>query len=206
MCQYAGTMDCPELQRHSLFLCEQCQLLFKRCDDLKFHNDKIHLGLVFSCKHCDSYSTARKSGLVRHINLKHQDQGLERIRKPIVCKEEGCTFVSVYGNLKRHIETKHEGIVRFKCHVMNCSFGSVKQAELRKHIRTHAGESAKIYKCNQCDYASVRAGNLRLHLKTHTRDESHKCNQCEYAAVRAAHLKRHLKIHLAKKITQMQPM
>ena len=70
MCQYAGTMDCPELQRHSSFLCEQCQLLFKRSDDLKFHNDKIHLGLVFSCKHCDSYSTARKSGLVRHINLK----------------------------------------------------------------------------------------------------------------------------------------
>ena len=132
---------------------------------------------------------------MRHINSKHQDQGLERIKKPIVCKEEGCTFVSVYGNLKRHIETKHEGIVRFKCHVMNCSFGSVEQKELRKHIRTHAVESPKIYKCNQCDYASDSASSVKSHLKIHTGDKSHKCNQCDYASYQASVLRTHLKIH-----------
>ena len=42
------------------------------------------------------------------------------------------------------MERKHEGIVRFKCHVMNCTFGSSQHKDLRRHAKTHKKESLKI--------------------------------------------------------------
>ena len=38
---------CAELHEHSLFMCEECKMTFARSDGLKFHKDKIHLGLIF---------------------------------------------------------------------------------------------------------------------------------------------------------------
>ena len=74
-CEFAGTKNCLELQSHSLFFCDECQLSFKRNDDLKYHNDKIHEGLVFNCEYCETYSTARKRDLTRHMHLKHTEEG-----------------------------------------------------------------------------------------------------------------------------------
>ena len=142
-CEFAGTQNCLELKSHSLFLCNKCQLSFERSDSLKFHNDKIHEGLVFKCDHCEMYSTARKGGLERHILSKHSDEDSKLRRKPRSCKEEGCTYIDLNGELKRHIETKHEGILRFKCHVMNCTFGSSRSRELLRHARTHETVSKK---------------------------------------------------------------
>ena len=115
LCEFAGTTNCLELENHSFFFCKQCQLSFARSDSFKYHKSKIHEGLA-----------SNKS------------------RKPRFCKEEGCTYIDFNGELKRHIETKHEGIVRFKCHAMNCSFGSSQQRELRRHARTHEMESSKV--------------------------------------------------------------
>ena len=53
------------------------------------------------------------------------------------CMEEGCTYIDINGTLKWHIETKHEGVVRYKCHVMNCSFGSSCRKGLRRRVKTH---------------------------------------------------------------------
>ena len=95
LCEYIGTTNCPELQNHTSFVCKQCQLSFKRCDDLKFHKEKIHEGLVFNCEICE-YSNARKGNLKKHIIFKHSDGDLKQRRKqrrkPSVCKEEGCTL------------------------------------------------------------------------------------------------------------------
>ena len=144
-CELTGTTNCSELVSHSFFFCEQCHLTFKRSDTLKFHKDKIHEGLVFNCEHCDTYSTARKDTLEKHIRYIHLDENSKQSRKPRLCTEEGCTYTTdLNGELKRHIETKHEGIVRFKCHVMNCSFGSSAKKDLRRHSRTHGKESEKI--------------------------------------------------------------
>ena len=181
-CENAGTTNCLELETHSLFFCEQCQLSFGRVDSLKFHKDKIHEGLVYNCDYCDIqgvvYSTARKNGLKRHIQIQHSDEDFKQNRKPRVCKEEGCTYINLNGELKRHIETKHEGIVRFKCHVMNCSFGSSWSKDLRRHARTHGKESPKVsvkseiklpknafMACDQDDCNS-KVENVR-ELKTH---------------------------------------
>ena len=139
-CEFSGTTNCLELESHSFFFCEQCQLTFERSDSLKFHINKIHEGLVFKCEHCVTYSTARKDTLERHILYRHSDEESKQNRKPRFCQEEGCTYIDINGDLKRHIETKHEGIIRFKCHVMNCSFGSSTKKDLHRHSRTHGKE------------------------------------------------------------------
>ena len=130
-CEYFGTIKCVELQEHSLFMCEECKLTFSRSDGLKFHKDKFHLGLIFKCKYCDAYSTARKSDLDRHILAKHE--GWKENRSPRSCTEEGCTYVDLYGTLKRHIQSRHEGII-LKCHIENCNFETSWSKNLKRHI------------------------------------------------------------------------
>ena len=174
-CKYAGTKSCSELESHSLFFCKQCQLSFERSDSLKFHNDKIHEGVIFNCTYCGTYSTARRDILERHILHKHSENKSRLLK---YCKEEGCTYKSLYGQFKRHIETKHEGIVRFKCHVMNCNFRSSEHKELRRHAKTHEKEPSKqkrTIKGNgnqpkiECDQEGCNAKviNMKRHNKTH---------------------------------------
>ena len=131
---------CAELHEHSLFMCEECKMTFTRSDGLKFHKDKIHLGLIFKCKYCDTYSTARKDSLERHILIKHSDEDRKenesRSKKPRSCTEEGYTYVDLYGSLKRHIQGEHEGII-FKCHIENCNFETSWTKNLKTHIKTH---------------------------------------------------------------------
>ena len=166
-CENVGTTNCLELETHSLFFCNQCQLSFGRIDSLKFHNDKVHKGLFFKCEYCETFTTAWKVNLTRHILSKHPDADPKQNRM-----------------LKQHIETKHEGVVRFKCHVMNCSFGSSRSKDLRRHARTHEKESSKLsvkskgkfhknpfVTCDQ-ENCKVKVENKR-ELKTHIA-ESHK--------------------------------
>ena len=175
-CEFTGTTNCLELGSHSFFFCEKCQLTFERSDSLKFHKDKIHEGLVFNCEHCDTYSTARKNSLERHILSKHSDEDSKQDRKARICQEEGCTFIDFNGTLKRHIETKHEGVVRFKCNVMNCSFRSAEHKELQRHAKTH--ECKGIIKTEstietgskiECDKEGCNSKviNIKKHTKIH---------------------------------------
>ena len=146
-CEYAGTTNCLELESHSLFICQKCQLSFERSDSFKFHNEKIHEGVIFKCSYCDVYSNAKKSNLERHVLSKHSENEVKRQRQRRTlkfCEEEGCTYADSNGQLKEHMERKHEGIVRFKCHVMNCTFGSSQHKDLRRHAKTHEKESLKI--------------------------------------------------------------
>ena len=146
-CEYAGTTNCLELESHSLFICQKCQLSFERSDSFKFHNEKIHEGVIFKCSYCDVYSNAKKSNLERHVLSKHSENEVKRQRQRRTlkfCEEEGCTYADSNGELKKHMERKHEGIVRFKCHVMNCTFGSSQHKDLRRHAKTHKKESLKI--------------------------------------------------------------
>ena len=184
LCEFVGTSNCLELQSHSRFICEKCQLSFKRNDTLKFHNEKVHLGLIFKCESCDSYSTGRKSSLARHIRFKHS--GEKEQRKPRPCKEEGCSFVGTTGKiLRRHIETKHEGVVRFRCHVMNCNFGSSSSKDLNRHSKTHGGEPCEEEGCQAI------VTNKKKHAKTH-QNESVSCNHCGAKLKNMEILKKHI--------------
>ena len=103
-CEYAGTTNCLELESHSLFLCQKCQLSFKRSDSFKFHNRKIHEGVIFKCSYCDVYSNAKKNNLERHVLSKHSENEVKRQRQRRTlkfCEEEGCTYADSNGELKK---------------------------------------------------------------------------------------------------------
>ena len=98
---------------------------------MKFHEDKIHLGLIF--KLCETYTTARKKDLDRHIRVKHYFQtswakNLKRHVKilntaVINCAVQNCD-VKLKGikNLKRHLALVHEAHKRYICWSENCTF------------------------------------------------------------------------------------
>ena len=49
-----------------------------------------------------------------------------------------CTYRSYRPTeLRQHVESKHEGVIRFKCNVTNCNFGYITQKDLRRHTETH---------------------------------------------------------------------
>ena len=87
LCKFAGAQNCLEFKSHSLFFCNKCELSFKGSDDLKFHNEKVHEGLFYTCEYCDSYSTARGKDLKRPIFAKHSDEDLKQ-RRTRSCEEE----------------------------------------------------------------------------------------------------------------------
>ena len=136
-CEFVGTKKCSDLQSHKLFYCEKCPASFERNDYLKFHNERIHEGVVYNCKYCDM-TKSKKGDLKRHILSTHSNEDQGQNRKPTFCKEEGCSFKTLNGQLKQHIERKHDGIVRFKCSVMNCNFGTVfDKRDIVRHTKTH---------------------------------------------------------------------
>ena len=107
----------------------------------------------------------RKRALTEHILHKHS-------KTLFTCSDQECKFETQYKQtLKMHTESKHKGVVRYKCDSMNCSYKTndskcLKEHSFRDHLKKHSGE--KPNKCNQCDYASIRASTLRDHLKKHS--------------------------------------
>ena len=87
-CENVGKTNCLELESHSLFFCNQCQLSFVRSDSLKYHSDKVHDGLLFKCDFCETYSTAMKKCLDRHILSKHSETDWKVSGKGKSCEEE----------------------------------------------------------------------------------------------------------------------
>ena len=70
--------------------------------------------------------------------------------------------------LKRHVESKHEG-VRYPCD--QCEYSSVKSWSLKKHKEAkHGGVS---YSCADCDFVAPTAASLKTHNKAqHTGKDS----------------------------------
>ena len=75
------------------------------------------------------------------------------------CRE--CNYVAKRANtLKRHKESKHEGI-RYPC--LECYYAATTAGDLKKHMENkHEGIR---YPCNDCDYAATRARDLKRHNK-----------------------------------------
>ena len=197
-CSKFYTKNCTELESHAALSCDKCNYSTARSDYLKFHIKSVHDGIIYKCEYCPSYTAyKRKRALTEHILHKHS-------KTLFTCSDQECKFETQYKQtLKMHTESKHEGVVRYKCDSMNCSYKTndskcLKEHSLRDHLKKHSGE--KPNKCNQCDYASIRASTLRDHLKKHSGEKSNKCNQCDYASSRADSLRRHLKTHSGEKL------
>ena len=187
---------------------------------MKFHQDKIHLGVIFKCNFCDTYSTARKDTLEKHMILKHSDRDLQEIRNlksktwirnlksktgvrnlksktPKPCTEEGCTYVDLNGSLKGHIQRVHEGII-LKCHIEDCNFETSWSKNLKRHIKFH---DIEVINCvvEECHVKLKGMGSLKRHIKL-VHEEQTKYNyicQSDDCAFETTSKKNHL-IHRKK--------
>ena len=102
------------------------------------HDDEID-HRVFPCDQCQVVTT-RKSSLKKHKLSKHPIGGDEV--NVLKCFYEGCNHQTMYkSTLKYHIEIKHEGMIRFRCQIMNCSFGTNEQNKLKEHTKRHKAEN-----------------------------------------------------------------
>jgi uncharacterized Zn-finger protein len=66
-------------------------------------------------------------------------------------------------NLKRHIETSHLKIKKYRCHDCDKQFAS--KQNLNEHMHIHSG--AKPFFCKICSKTFRQASQLSLHKRTH---------------------------------------
>ena len=66
------------------------------------------------------------------------------------------------GNLKRHINSKHE-VINFRCE--RCEFTTTRKDKIREHINSKHYQ--KKFKCLECSTEFSRNDNLAKHKKNH---------------------------------------
>ena len=165
-CSNLGMINCPKFE-HCLLYCEQCEYSTTTSEYLKNHVRNVHSskdleGLLQSCKQCD-YRTRYSSDLIRHEVNKHMDEE-SKLKANIFkkCSFENCLFKTTYPYvLKRHIESKHDGIVHFRCKHMNCSYVAVDKKVFKAHAGTHNSE----FKCDFCGKVLAGLRNSKSHMK-----------------------------------------
>ena len=204
-CQYLGMNNCPESE-HCLLYCEQCEYSTRVSRYLKIHLQNVHSsenvytpadGLILTCKQCD-YKTSWSSCLTRHKVSKHMD---EQTKQEHInwreCTFENCLFKTPMPVvLKRHIESKHEGIVHFRCKYMNCAYMTDNKKSFKDHSGTHNANS--LFKCDYCEKVLSRARSLKHHIRNvHEGIHLLKCKyfNCTYETTHKEEMKEHTLKH-----------
>ena len=182
------------------FHCDQCNFSTSRNDVLKIHTNKVHEGLVesFPCGECN-YSTSLKSSLKKHISAKHIEEAMQgRYTDVAMCDHKGCSYKTLFiRQLRTHIDTKHKGIIRFRCEFMNCTFGTNQRRVLRIHTMSHTGIVRFRCEFMNCTFGTNRGNVLKRHTIKHMSVEQFKCDHldCAFETYDQSSLKAHTMKH-----------
>ena len=76
------------------------------------------------------------------------------------------------GNLKKHVELKHEG---FCYYCDQCEYKAKEAGTLKRHISTKHEKA-----CNQCEYKGETNIDLKLHFEIVNEGISYFCVQCGF--------------------------
>ena len=69
----------------------------------------VHEGVIFKCDQCTECIVKTKKGLKKHVLSKHP--GPEQKANPLLCTEDGCTFISFIDREKSEIVAMKDLIV-----------------------------------------------------------------------------------------------
>jgi len=132
---------------------------------------------------------AARRKLRRRNNKKQSGEMVARINDlgRFACDECDASYPR-RSDLKRHKETKHEG-VRYECD--RCDYKATQIVHLKTHQEsTH--ERVR-YECNRCDYTASYKSSLRRHRESVHEGVKYECDRCDYKATRVSYLKMHQK-------------
>ena len=155
----------------SVLFCKRCNLQFgkKYVFDLHLslvHGEKMEIENEQS-KYREDFQETQISGKII------SDHVLDTSLKCDKCS----SVFKTKGNLKRHIESVHEGKKPFKCNICDSSFS--RNTHLNAHIAS-VHEGKKPFKCNICDASFTQRKNLNGHIASvHEGKRSFKCNICD---------------------------
>ena len=112
------------------------------------------------------------------------------------CTFENCLFKTPMPVvLKRHIESKHEGMIHFSCKFMNCAYVT----DDKRSFNDHTGAHNSLFKCDHCDKVLARLRALKRHMKSvHEGVQLLRCKlfQCKFETNHKEEMREHtLKTH-----------
>ncbi len=69
----------------------------------------------------------------------------------------------------------------------------------RAPTRTRTDKKRFVCKQEQCNYSCAKLGDLKKHMRTHTGETPYVCEVCGFGFTQSSNLQRHMPIHAAKK-------
>ena len=198
--------------------CEHCGKSFPQSGTLRRHINDVHEGIRnYKCHLCDQ-KFAQKSSLSGHLltihkikpenktiyKCSHCEKEFEKLsklqtheavhlkpaREPTDIKCEICskTF-SDKANLKKHVQSIHEGLKKYSCDICSEKFKQLIAMQRHKKRYHDIEIERKTYKprmdleprldCPTCGKVFKRFSIVKMHIKNYHSQEIHQCNICE---------------------------
>ena len=86
---------------------------------------------------------------------------------------------------------------RFSCPYENCTYSTIRNSDLKVHIRTHTGEKAFHCSFPNCRFASSTSSELKKHMQTHVEEKAFHCDVkgCGFSCISLSELQKHKRHH-----------
>lgn len=167
--------------------CHICSAGFMFNHELKFHTEKEHNGMIYSCKICGRQCST-KNNLKIHQNVHATTRATfkcEICSKVMICKK----------GYQRHVQSHKGETPKQMCELCGKSFAN--KAYFAVHLKIHAGE--REFACAVCGKRFYSAQNLATHNRTHTKEKPYTCDLCSKSYTQRSTLVIHMRSHSGEK-------